>query len=83
MRFRRLVVAAAFATVLAGTASASRLGTGTSDAGLLPDVSVAFAKWKGDGKGWKGGHPGRHLGWQRGHHRGWAKKGRHRGAYWR
>ena len=82
MRLRHLVFAAAFTAGLGAAACASPLPAEASEALLLRDASVAFAKWKD--KGWKaGGHPGRHLGWQRGKHKGWAKKARHRGAYWR
>ena len=92
MRLRHFMLAAAFTIGFAGVASASPPGAAGADVVLSRDLSVAYAKWKD--KGWKGGHPGRHLGWQgrhpgrhlgweRGRHRGWAKKARHRGAYWR
>ena len=96
MRLRQLVLAAAFTVGFGAAASASPLATEAYDALLLRDASAAFMKWKGHKghKGWKGGHPGRHLGWRAGHpgrhlgwergrHRGWAKKARYRGAYWR
>ena len=92
MRLRHLVLAAAFTVGLGAAASASPLSAEASDALLPPDTSVAFTKWKDKGwkgghrgrhLGWRGGHPGRHLGWERGRHKGWAKKARYRGAYWR
>lgn len=77
MKISHLIVAAALAFGVTGTASAKPLSTPAEIAGQA-DTAIAYAKWKGHK--WKG-HRGRHYGWNRGRHHGWYKPRRHRAYY--
>lgn len=54
--------------VLANTSVIKSLPEIDTVTGKLDEVDVEFAKG-GNGKGWKGGNRGRHLGWDRGRRR--------------
>jgi len=69
MRLRHLVLGVGLAIGLGGAASAAPAVDGASRLRLSPHAVAQFAKWKA-----------KHAFRGRGLHRGWDKKGRHRGV---